>query len=90
MRLFVEIFVIGALLYFGWEKRFRDCLPENVRGVAKATPPPINASAAPHQPFVRDSSAKASAAAGSTSNSPQTSGINFVAQSQIEGSAKSN
>ena len=24
MRLLCEIFVIGALLYFGWEKPFRD------------------------------------------------------------------
>jgi hypothetical protein len=42
MRLLIEIFVIGALLYVGWEKPFRDWLPGSK---------PTNASAAPHQPF---------------------------------------
>ena len=36
MRFILEVLVIAALLYLGWEKPFRDCPPENVSGVAKA------------------------------------------------------
>ncbi|HEV2046957.1 MAG TPA: hypothetical protein VGQ95_10210 [Chthoniobacterales bacterium] len=62
MRLLAEIVVIGALIYVRWEKPFRDQLPASVTGVAKsksnatAASQPINASAAPHQPFVRSTS----------------------------------
>jgi hypothetical protein len=52
MRLLIEIFVIGALLYVGWEKPFRDWLPANISGVAKATPTP----AVKLQPFARSTS----------------------------------
>jgi len=53
MRLLAEIVVIGALIYVGWEKPFRDQLPASVTGVAKSK---SNATAAPHQPFVRSTS----------------------------------
>jgi hypothetical protein len=59
MRLLLEILIIGALIYVGWEIPFRDRLPASISGVAKSKPTvtapsqPINASAAPHQPFAR-------------------------------------
>jgi hypothetical protein len=48
MRLLVEIFIIGALIYLGWETPFRDRLPASMLGATKtqsATQPP--------RPFVR-------------------------------------
>jgi hypothetical protein len=48
----IEVFVIGALIYVGWEKPFRDWLPANISGVAKATPTP----AVQLQPFARSTS----------------------------------
>jgi hypothetical protein len=36
MRLLCEIFIIGGLLYLGWEKPFRDRLPSSVN----PAPPP--------------------------------------------------
>jgi hypothetical protein len=34
MRLLCEIFIIGGLLYLGWEKPFRDWLPSNGKPAA--------------------------------------------------------
>ena len=61
MRLLVEVLVIGGLIYLGWEKPFRDWLPGFQRTEDRSqrsglSPAPINASAAPHQPFVRSTS----------------------------------
>jgi len=62
VRLLLEILIIGALIYVGWEIPFRDRLPTSVSGVAKsrspaaAAPQPINTGAAPRQPFVRAAS----------------------------------
>jgi hypothetical protein len=59
MRLLLEILIIGALVYLGWETPFRDRFPASTSGVAKSksnatgTSQPINASAAPHQPTAR-------------------------------------
>lgn len=59
MRLLLEILIIGALVYLGWETPFRDRFPASISGVAESksnatgTSQPINASAAPHQPFAR-------------------------------------
>jgi hypothetical protein len=36
MRLLLEVFVIGALIYIGWATPFRDYLPASISGVAKS------------------------------------------------------
>jgi hypothetical protein len=36
MRLLCEIFVIGGLIYLGWERPFHDWLPSNVAEVSKS------------------------------------------------------
>src|SRR4051812_10462130 len=38
MRLLCELFVIGGLLYLGWDIPFRDRLPNQANPVAKTTP----------------------------------------------------
>jgi hypothetical protein len=43
MRLFLEICLVTALIYVGWEKPFREWLPAKVTGVSKSAA----ASAAP-------------------------------------------
>ena len=53
MRLLVEIFVIGALLYIGWEKPFRAWVPESMGGPHPTQQSSVRATApAPYQPFV--------------------------------------
>jgi|SRR5581483_4249063 len=49
MRLLIEIFVIGALIYLGWEKPFRDWLPGS-------KPPPVATPTVKLQPFARSTS----------------------------------
>jgi hypothetical protein len=54
MRLLCEIFVIGGLIYLGWEKPFREWLPFNVAEVSN--PSRVNArpiANSPVQPPVR-------------------------------------
>src|SRR6202043_1511065 len=57
MRLLLEILIIGALIYFGWEIPFRDRLPANISGVQKNS-----ASAASHPPAARVAPQTAAAA----------------------------
>jgi hypothetical protein len=67
MRLLIEIFVIGALIYIGWEKPFRDWLP-NSQPAVTATP---NARAASHpQPRSTSSATAASQPSGAWMNDP--------------------
>ena len=40
MRLLCEIFVIGALLYFGWDIPFRDRVPGALTGTRQSTAAP--------------------------------------------------
>jgi hypothetical protein len=58
MRLLAEIIIIGALIYFGWEKPFRDWLPSNITSATEPTEPQAAATApAPRpQPFARSTS----------------------------------
>ncbi len=37
MRLLLEVLIIGALIYAGWEKSFRDQLPAAIAGPSKPT-----------------------------------------------------
>jgi len=46
VRLLCEIFIVAALIYFGWEKPFRDWLP----GTRKAEPPVVTAAPAAPAP----------------------------------------
>jgi hypothetical protein len=59
MRLLIEVFIVSALIYLGWEKPFRDWLPSHGSGVTKATPAP----AVQLQPFARSTSTPATALA---------------------------
>jgi hypothetical protein len=65
MRLLLEILIIGALIYLGWEKPFRDRLPASISGVAKSKP---NATAASQSQLTARASS-ASTAAKSTATS---------------------
>lgn len=60
MRLLGEIFIIGLLLYLGWEIPFRDRVPASISGVAKSS---TTQTAAPRaQPFARSTSTPPSGA----------------------------
>jgi hypothetical protein len=63
MRLLCEIFVIGGLLYLGWDIPFRDRLPSSAGNAQMAAAPTnhtaIGSSRVPLQPFVQASPAPA-------------------------------
>ena len=63
MRLLGEIFIIGALLYLGWEKPFTQWIHGPPPPVVTATPPPppkpiVRATATPSGAWMWDSSRK--------------------------------
>jgi len=58
VRLLCELFIIGALIYFGWEKPFRDWVPwtQTTKPAAGTAAPAAAVAATPRpqlRPFVR-------------------------------------
>ncbi|MFL6515666.1 MAG: hypothetical protein ACJ8M1_11650 [Chthoniobacterales bacterium] len=54
MRLLCELFVIGGLLYLGWEIPFRDRLPNNAQPVAKSSRALVQQTATPSGAWMHD------------------------------------